>query len=228
MSASLSSNDDDEDERTEKKVAGDPLRAATGIRPSLHPLTINAIATVLRTRARNDPDWPLEASREGRRVEPIQVALTAGRIAADAIGQRQASCAKNDKVERGEMTLRPEEEQTVAGRVVGVAMRLQELEIELYDACAAAPWIAKYGEWASFGILPDETGDDDDDDAVKRRILDDPLFAMNRAECLLALYLRTVEEPELRAKDVTVPGGSQVDFLDSERSEVLKASSPDG
>jgi hypothetical protein len=42
----------------------DPLRASTGIRPSLHPTTINAIAEALRLRALEDPNTPLVVGEE--------------------------------------------------------------------------------------------------------------------------------------------------------------------
>jgi hypothetical protein len=115
------------------------------------------------------------------------------------------------------MTLTSSEQQTIAGRVVGVTVRLPSLEHELHRRCAAAPWIAKYNAWDSFGVLADET----DATGVSGQISNDPLFALNRAECLLALYVRHVEEPELRTKNATVPGGSTVDFLDDDRQSVL-------
>ena len=96
-------------------------------------------------------------------------------------------------------------------------MRLEELELNLHDKICQIGWVAKYGEWDSFGVLTEESSSHDVDD----RILNDPLFCMNRAECLLALFLRTVEEPELKEKNATVSGGSKVDFLDADRREVL-------
>jgi hypothetical protein len=186
---------------------GDSLRASTGIRPSLHPVTINALSKVIVARASgNVPDDPFtEAS------PPIERALFAGRIAADAIASRQTT-SKEDG-----MTLTPAEQQTVAGRVVGVTVRLSSLEHDLHRRCGAAPWISKFNAWDSFGVLADES----DASVVNDRIAHDPLFALNRAECLLAVYVRHVEEPELRTKNATVPGGSTVDFIDDDRRSVL-------
>ena len=189
-------------------IQGDPLRAATGIRPSLHPLTINAISTVLQKRS-TDKDANLRV--EDPNVENLQVALAAGKIAAEALQKRQ------DQSKQDDMQLTYEEGQTVAGRIVGVTMRLPDLESLLYEKCKATSWIAKYGEWPTFGILPDES----DAKAVDEQIKMDPLFAMNRAECLLALFLSTVEKPELAAKGASVPDESRVDFLDADRQEVL-------
>lgn len=186
---------------------GDPLRAATGIRPSLHPLTINGIAAVLKERAKQTLP---RLSDSG--VEPLQVALAAGKIASQAVAARQASSTADG------MTLTAEEEQTVAGRIIGVAMRLDDLERGLHEKCQQHSWIAKYDEWSIFGVLEDEPSSSDA--AMDARVLDDPLFVLNRAECLLALFLATVEAPELEAKNVTVPC-RQIDFLDEDRRDVL-------
>jgi len=202
--------DVNDDSKKDTRRTGDRLRAATGIRPSLYPITINAIASVLRSRARKLPDLPLRTSDS---VQPVDVALAAGKIAAEAIAQRQATSEEDE----GSMKLLPDEERTVAGRIVGVTMRLDDLEVALHDRCIGAKWVAKYGEWGSFGVLEDEV----DANAVSDRILQDPLFAMNRAECLLALFLHEVEAPQLKQKNETVPDGSAVDFLDSDRRQVL-------
>lgn len=190
-----------------QRGGGDPFRASTGIRPSLHPITINALSKVIIAKASgNVPGNPFTDVSP-----PIERALFAGRIAADTIASRQTT-SKEDG-----MTLTSSEQQTVAGRVVGVTVRLKILEHDLHRRCASAPWIAKYNAWDSFGVLADES----DENVVKDRIAHDPLFALNRAECLLALYVRHVEEPELRAKNATVPGGSTVGFLDDDRQSVL-------
>lgn len=195
-------------------VKGDPVRAATGIRPSLHPLTINAISTVLQQRTKKNSNLRVDDAG----VAGLDVALAAGKIVADALQKRQEQSKQDD------MILTPEEAQTVAGRVVGVTMRLPQLEQLLYEKCKATPWIAKYGEWFTFGVLQNEEDDESKNDAVDAQIKMDPLFAMNRAECLLAIFLDTVEKPELKAKGAKVPDGSKIDFLDADRREVLLVS----
>jgi len=187
------------------KGTGDPLRAATGIRPSLHPTTINAIAEALKLRAAKNPDTPLVVEGD---VQPLDVALSAGKIAATAIEKRQRTS------EQDGMVLTQEEGQTIAGRVVGVVMRFAELEELLNARVANVEWIKKYGEWATFGVLEDES-------EVQGRIKTDPLFALSRAECLLALFLNTVEAPQMEKIGQAAPGGSGVDFLDTDRQEVL-------
>ena len=230
-------NDNDNDDtaaasnnNNKNSIHGDPLREATGIRPSLHPVTINAIAEALKVRAKKnddddvDDDDVLSINKNNNNnnnifrqtvVEPLQLATTAGGIAAEALQKRQSSSAQDG------MTLTPKEEQTVAGRVVGVVMRLDELENALRDKCRQAGWIAKYNEWGSFGILSNEKDGEEDHARIDEQILRDPLFCMNRAECLLALFLAQVEAPALEKIGETVPGGSVVDFLDDDRKEVL-------
>ena len=198
---------EDESAISSSPFRGDSLREATGIRPSLHPVTINAIAEALKIRARNVEEMPLRVT-EG--VEPLQVARSAGKLAVQAIGKRQTTSSQDG------MQLRAVEEQTIAGRVVGVVMRFEELEASLAKKCRKAGWVAKYNEWNSFGVLEEERGK-----AVDRQITSDPLFCMNRAECLLALFLAEVEAPSLEDQDATVPGGSEIDFLDADRKEVL-------
>jgi hypothetical protein len=183
----------------------------------LHPVTINAIAEALKIRAQKLPDSPLRPSSvdDGKtmKVEPLQIALTASKIAADAVKRRQeASLATKDG-----MTLTSEEEQTIAGRVLGVVMRFTDLEAELCKRCADTPWITKYGEWGAFGVIAKE----EEEAVVDARILQDPLFGMNRAECLLALFLKTVERVELEKIGQSVPDNGVIDFLDADRSEVL-------
>lgn len=198
-----------------KQIRGDPLRDAEGIRPSLHPLTINIIAEALRVRAKSN------GLRVSETIQALQVAVNAGKIASDAIRKRQSASAADG------MLLTIEEQQTVAGRVVGIVLRSTELEATLRTRCQAASWIGKYGEWDTFGVLSDETSSGGSaasalSAAVDERIAQDPLFAMNRAECLLAIFLDQVEAPELARKNATVADNSSAaDFLDSERMKVL-------
>jgi hypothetical protein len=113
------------------------------------------------------------------------------------------------------MTLTAEEGQTIAGRVVGVVMRLGQLEDMLHSRVVEVEWVKKYGEWTMFGVLEDES-------SVKEKIQTDPLFTLCRAECLLALFLDTVEAPQMEKIGRTArPGGSLVDFLDEDRQQVL-------
>jgi hypothetical protein len=231
--AADSSDDVSAEESGNKKRIGDPLREDNGVRPSIHPTTINAIAEALKARAAqsvkakkagkgNDEDAMYFRVSEG--VEPVMVMVTAGQFASDAIQKRQESSTEDG------MLLDQAEEQTLAGRVMGVVMRLDDLEAELAERTAAVSWVGQYGEWGNFGVLEGEhkpegsDGNDNDDDGlgeVHAKILDDPLFCMNRAECLLAIFLQEVEIPQLEKLKETVPDGSKIDFLDEDRREVV-------
>lgn len=118
------------------EIQGDPLRAATGVRPSLHPTTINAIADALKARAMKKEGTNFRASDT---VQPLQVAITAGSFASDAIAKRQKSSEEDG------MKLTSDEEQTVAGRVLGVVMRFDDLESMLHEKVSNVGWVAKVG-----------------------------------------------------------------------------------
>lgn len=193
---------------TNLNAKGDPLREATGIRPSLHPTTINAIAEALKARAREVDGMNFRVSDT---VKPLDIAITAGKIAATAITKRQ------DASEADGMKLTQKEEQTIAGRVLGVIMRLDDLEGTLYERVSGVEWVKKYNEWSTFGVLKSEENEKDIEDRIK----DDPLFAVSRAECVLAIFLATVEVPQLEKVGEEVPDGSKIDFLDLDRMEVL-------
>ena len=124
-----------------------------------------------------------------------------------------------------------EESQVISGRVVGVVMRMNELEKELAKRVGSVGWVGKYGEEESFGVLRGECrGEDDDGASVKEEVEKkvgevikmNPLFRMNRAECLLSLFLDMVERPKLEMIGEDVAGGSEVDFIDADRLEVLR------
>lgn len=225
------------------RINGDPFKEATGIRPSTHPICINAIAESLKARAvqiiennnnnrkklsdEKDDDNHYFRVDEENGVRPLDVMITAGQFASDAIQKRkEASIGTKDGME-----LSQHEEQTVAGRVMGVIMRLDELERTLIDRVTNTVYVAKYDEWYNFGLLANErlqdnnTIDDNNgshnDNKIHEQIRYDPLFCMNRAECLLGIFLNDVELPQLKILNETVPDGSVINFLDSDRLEVI-------
>mmetsp|Transcript_15574 Transcript_15574/g.24162 ORF Transcript_15574/g.24162 Transcript_15574/m.24162 type:complete len:303 (+) Transcript_15574:140-1048(+) len=219
-------NDSSNDDETDKKKKGDSIRSKTGIRPSLHPTEINCIAEALMLRSTNNPSISIDASNPN--VEPLEVAITAGGIAMTAIDKRNSD--KDDTSEKFTM----EESQAISGRVVGVVMRMNELENLLVERVQGVGWVKKYGEEASFGVLRaecDSSGSDNDGGGSKKEELEkqvgemikiNPLFRMNRAECLLCLFLDTVERPKLELLGEGVAGGSEIDFIDADRLEVLR------
>jgi hypothetical protein len=185
----------------------------------LHPVTINALSEALRIRAtpnkgnNDEPSSSLDVSDAS--TQPLDVALRAGKIAAQAIEQRNES---SKKAKDEEMILTHDEGGVVAGRVVGVVMRLPQLEATLFQKVQAAPWIAKYGAHDTFGVLPSEVTSTD---LLQDRIRDDPLFRMSRAESLLALFIHTVEQPTLAKMGEQVSDNSKIDFIDADQLEVL-------
>mmetsp|Transcript_17297 Transcript_17297/g.25777 ORF Transcript_17297/g.25777 Transcript_17297/m.25777 type:complete len:307 (-) Transcript_17297:1-921(-) len=215
------SNTDNNDESTKNnnKKKGDSIRSTTGIRPSLHPTEINCIAEALMLRSTNNPSIEIDVSNTS---EPLQVAITAGGIAMNAIDKRNSD--KDDTSEKFTM----EESQVVSGRVVGVVMRMRELEELLVRRVGGVGWVKKYGEEESFGVLKAECSSEDESDTeelekkLREVIKINPLFRMNRAECLLCLFLDTVERPKLELLGEGVVGGSEVDFIDADRLEVLR------
>eukprot|EP00588_Corethron_pennatum_P004599 CAMPEP_0194294046 /NCGR_PEP_ID=MMETSP0169-20130528/49489_1 /TAXON_ID=218684 /ORGANISM="Corethron pennatum, Strain L29A3" /LENGTH=256 /DNA_ID=CAMNT_0039042775 /DNA_START=20 /DNA_END=790 /DNA_ORIENTATION=- len=200
-----------------KKETGDPLRRDR--RPSLIPTTVNAVATALLERAEKGSGSDLDVS-EPPEDGMIAVALAAGRIASNALAQRSAFA------EGGTEVPDESESQTLAGRVVGIVMRLPDLEGELVEKVKGAKWVKKYAEEGSFGVDRSEL-ESGDGKGLRDRILGDPLFRMNRAECLLAMFIETVESPalkKLRAKgEKDMPEISEVDFIDADRLQVLKS-----
>lgn len=129
-----------------------------------------------------------------------------------------------------------EEANAISGRVVGVVMRMRELESVLRGRVINAEWVRKYGEEESFGCLMSEclhveeseeltsstlVLNDELEKQLAETIKMNPLFRMNRAECLLALFLDMVERPKLEMLGESVAGGSKIDFIDADRLEVL-------
>lgn len=226
MSSSSSSSNNN------SKNPGDQLRASTGKRPSLHPTTINAIsqALLIRSYPKSYPDIPIQisttSSDDTQEYTALDVAVSAGKIAMEAIDKRTKASTAVEGDDDSVFT--PTECQLVAGRVVGVVMRFQELEQLLLERVNGVSWVSKYGEEASFGILSNELklfkdGElENCQDEVCSMLKDDPLLRMCRAECLLGLFLHTIEQPSLEQAGKTADDGAVVsDFLDSDRIEAL-------
>mmetsp|Transcript_23234 Transcript_23234/g.46344 ORF Transcript_23234/g.46344 Transcript_23234/m.46344 type:complete len:303 (+) Transcript_23234:212-1120(+) len=222
-------NSDETPKHNKKK--GDSVRNATGIRPSIHPTTINCIAEALLLRAKGGKrgdDTVIDIDIGKKDVQPLQIAMNAGTIAFDAIEQRNTAAAMDETTD----IFNPGEAQTISGRVVGVVTRMRDLEQTLIEKVNEANWVTKYGEEESFGVLKGEcrfakTGEESGNTAeeVEKELSEmlklNPLLRMNRAECLLALFIASVEQPTLEKIGQTVSGGSMIDFVDYDRIEVL-------
>lgn len=246
------------EEQPSSRTQGDPLRAATGKRPSLHPVTINAIsdAFLLRSRAQkrliefpdnldektpntnnqiksalSKPNINLLQKTPKYDITPLDVAMAASKIATDALEKRRlATLRELEKNENDDcsMLLKNDECQVIAGRIVGVITRFQEMEQLLIQRVKNVGWVEKYGEYDSFGLLQEECATDlsGNTNCINENLVDkiqnDALFRLNRAECVLALFLLNVEVPKLQQLGEEVAGGSQVDFIDQDRLEVLQ------
>jgi len=142
-----------------------------------------------------------------------------------AIDQRKEAAEKDETTD----VFTTEEAQTISGRVVGVVMRMRDLESNMIQKVNGVEWVTKYSEEESFGLLKKECqliADEEDivlnnDKHLAETIKINPLFRMNRAECLLALFLSTVEKPQMEKMGQEITGGSDVDFIDADRLEVL-------
>lgn len=196
---------------------GDKLRDSTGKRPSLNPTIINAISEALLLRSSDHKNLPMEVTSD---VEPLEVAIAAGKLASNAIEKRAKSSTAVAGDEGSAFT--EEECQLIAGRIVGVVMRWAEMESYLIDSVKNTSWVMKYNEHPSFGVLAEECEEGGcDDKLLKQRLKDDPLLRMCRAECLYALFLKNVEKPTMEKIGNTALDSAEIDFLDADRSEVL-------
>lgn len=220
----FSKEDEPSASEEKKKIKGDSIRSATGIRPSLNPVTINCIAEALLMRSKQTNDTNIDTAAPG--IEPIQIAMTAGGIAMKIIEQRKSAAETDETTDFFTM----EESNVISGRVVGVVMRMRELEQVLRSKVSEAEYVWKYGEEMSFGLLKSELKLELDSKALISNALEkelsdamkiNPLLRMNRAECLLALFIETVERPKLEMLGEDVAGGSEVDFIEADRLEVL-------
>ncbi len=134
------------------------------------------------------------------------------------------------KTDSADEAFNEQESQLICGRVVGVTMRLRELEETLIRLVMAKLWVRKYNEEGTFGVLREECDEQKEksslDQLLAEKIVNDPLIRMYRAECLLALFLNTVERPTMEKisslrEEVLTFGNSNVDFIDADRLEVL-------
>jgi len=222
-----------------------PSVSSSSSSPSLHPVTIQALTQALSQRAQHvgNADLSLVVGDLDGEVGALQVAIRAGKLAGDAIAAVEKEAAKNRAVDSNtiSMALGPDEQQTIAGRVVGVVMRLDELQDLLRTKVATATASMEFSstdDYHRLGVLPQEveiTKDSDDDDdatmlvqaAIGQKILDDAEFVKARSESLLALFLEHVETPQLAKAGISVPDQGQIDFLEEDRKQVLLVSLSD-
>jgi hypothetical protein len=192
----------------------------------LHRPALNAIAEALHIRAQNLPGMPLRMDENGS-IEPWEITLTAGKIAQQSVEEWQR---------QEQLTLQEngEEMQVVAGRVVAVLTRLEELEEELLKRCSSS--INNNNSESvtlNLGVPPEELkafqANKDHDDAERIRdaaaaidaaCLFDQQLRYNRAKSLLAMFLHEIEGPGLRRNNIVLPC-MDIEFLSEEDYHAL-------
>lgn len=183
----------------------------TPTRPSLHPITIDAIEEAFRLRAQNMTTSPLRIINE--QTEWFEVQYSAVKFA-DRFLEKTVSHQYTE-----------EEIQTIGGRIVGVLMRLDDLEWEWWNRATKDRYIKTIPNnlWKStLGLHPGGVEQScflTLDEALSKE--DD--FARVRAERMLGLFLMNIEGPGLEAAGESVPGGSHPDFIEDEKQlELMK------
>lgn len=176
----------------------DPFRPA---RHPIDPVAINVLQKALFAKAGTTPGG---ASGAGASAGAVEAAARLEAFLGDA-RQRRVEGEAN-AAER----LSLEEWATIERRVRAVVALQPQLEAALLAATNAHPWIAKYKSGGDFGLPLDGAPPAS------------ALVALNRSECLLALWMLHVGESS------SVPGNGgegealAVRFLDDDRLEVLR------
>ncbi|KAL9182835.1 hypothetical protein ACHAXT_004114 [Thalassiosira profunda] len=209
--------------QTEPAAKAEPSSSASSASahpPDLHPPTLGAIAHALLVRAQNVPGMPLRLAADGS-MEPWELALPAGKIAQSAAEEWAKENGINP-VENDELL------QVMAGRVMAVVPRMEELEEELLkrcDSCGDIDMLGRLGvpeeemkAWQSDGDRDKRISDAAA--AIDAACLFDERLRYNRARSLLAMFLHEIEGPGLRRNGVTIPC-MDVDFLSKEEWDVL-------
>jgi hypothetical protein len=193
-------------QETLDEISGtDVLDEEPAARKSLHPMTIDIVAEVLRVRAKNDTEAPIRFINDS--IEGWEILGQATKVAEMIV---------KPALRQGDLDM--EEAALIGGRVVAIVTRLEDLEWELVHRCKQESWIEEQNHWDSFGVLPDESCIR----TLDERILDDAEFAVKRAERLLALFLLNLEAPGARAAGDTLLDGSVVDFLEDDHYRLMR------
>jgi len=213
----LTSSDGNTDaaiDNSAKEESGEPgdMAEEEPARPSLHPITIDAIEDALRLRAQNSTTSPLRLI-DGR-TEWFEVQYSIMKFA-DRFLEKYTKASSNSN----EWT--EEELQTIGGRIVGTVMRLDDLEWEWNHrigtsslAEADSPSMIPNNLWKTTLGLHAENVEQNCFRTVDVALLEEKDFARTRAERMLALFLLIIEAPGLEASGNKVPGGSSPDFIE--------------
>ena len=228
MSTSLWAAAEESNVATTTKPPADENQTPAKKQRDLHPPTINAISEALLIRAQNVPNMPFRIFKEDvGNIEAWEITLTAGKLAQQFVEEWQ---------QQEQLTLEKHEEemQVVAGRVMAVLTRSEELEEELVKRCS------KMSEELIFSLgVPTEelktlqtSSEDviynlrDASAAIDAACLFDPQLRYNRAKSLLAMFLHEIEGPGLRRNNVAFPC-MDVDFLSADDFDALLGAAND-
>ena len=182
-------------------------------RPSLHPITIDAIEEAFRLRAQNSTTSPLRLINDSMEWFEVQYSVV-------KFADRFMEMYTKNKGTSHDWT--EEELQTIGGRIVGVLMRLDDLEWEwnhrittssLVDEVESSVWKT------TFGLHPDDI-EQNCILTLDTALSEEEDFARIRAERMLALFLLNVEGPFV---EEAMPGGSYPDFIQDELQLKLMA-----
>lgn len=176
-------------------------------RPSLHPITIDAIEDAFRLRAQNSTTSPLRLIDDRSEWFDVQYSI---------IKFAERFMEKYTNAE-GALQLTVEEQQTIGGRIVGVLMRLDDLEWEWNHRVTTSPLVneVECHLWKTMVGLHPGNVEQNCIRTVDEALLEDEDFARARAERMLALFLLNIEGPGLEASGESIPGGSSpADFID--------------
>ena len=173
-------------------------------RPSLHPIAMEAIEESFRLRAQNSTTSPLRIIDSS--IEWYEVEYAAMKFA-DRFLQRHSS----------EYT--QEELQTIGGRIVGVLMRMDDLEWEWNHrvVTSALGQVTPEIDWKrTLGLHP--VMEQKCCRTIDIALMEDMEFARKRAEMMYAMFLMNIEEPGMKASGGSVVGGSSAaDFINNDK-----------
>mmetsp|Transcript_10411 Transcript_10411/g.22042 ORF Transcript_10411/g.22042 Transcript_10411/m.22042 type:complete len:552 (-) Transcript_10411:3799-5454(-) len=215
-STSAAIDDSAEEESDETGDVADEKMA----RPSLHPITIDAIEDALRLRAQNSTTSPLRII--DAQMEWFEVQYSIMKFA-DRFMEKYTKAAAS-KSENDESPWTEEELQTIGGRIVGVLMRLDDLEWEWNHRISTSsladpdsPSMVPYDLWkTTLGLHAPhpEAVEQTCFRTVDASLSEEKEFARTRAERMLALFLMNIEGPGFEASGNEVPGGSTPEFIE--------------
>lgn len=180
---------------------------------SLHPVTIDAIADAFRVRAQNITTSPLRLLDSNMEWFDVQYSIM-------KFAERFLEKCTKDNKNNEEPKWTEEELQTIGGRIVGVLIRLDDLEWEWNHRVSTStlckpesPDMIPYNQWKStLGLHPDNV----EQRCIKTldmALLEENDFARTRAEKMLALFLLNIEGPGMKASGNKAPDDSEVDFI---------------